>query len=127
MKDHDVRRTARLPVGEAPPVAHEIGVELEGVDVGGVPPGAERIPHQPRGVADRVPAVQRGNPLVDPHGSCAPLPRSIPHVNAAEAGGGIRRLQPHCSGPWEASSTGRSRSSTNPPKSVARISEAARF
>ena len=72
MQDHDIRGTARLPVGEAPPVAHEVGVELQGVDVGGVPPGPERVPHQPRRVADRVPAVQRGNPLVDPHGAAAP-------------------------------------------------------
>ena len=72
MEDHDVRGAARLPVGEAPPVAREIGVQLERVDVGGVPPGAERVPHQARGVADRVPAVQRGDPLVDPHGSSGP-------------------------------------------------------
>ncbi len=59
----------RAGAGHGKAVALEVRVQLQRVDVGLVPPAAEGVAHQPRGVADGVAAVERGHPLVDPHRS----------------------------------------------------------
>ena len=108
VQDHHVRGCARLPLGEAAPVAFEVLVELERVDVRRVAPGSEGVAHQPRRVPDRVAAVERGDPLVDPHAG------DLGHRVTVDRAGGAP------------SSTGCSRSRISAPKSVARIPDAAR-
>jgi hypothetical protein len=67
VQDDRVRGRARAPLRPGAPVTPQILVQLESVDVRLVAPRAEGVPHQPRGVADGIAAMERGHPLVDPH------------------------------------------------------------
>src|SRR5829696_7507591 len=72
-------------VRKGPHVVAEIVVDGQRVELGVVPGGAQQVADPPRAVADGIPAMRRGDPLVDDHAPDV-LARSSPGSARYSAG-----------------------------------------